>query len=94
MQVAPHRADGDDAHRFVVLVHEVGAEDVHGHLHGSGGDEHFGHVEFVVLETLTHDLHACDQSVGEYLSRGRVVGEGAFGRRYGRVRFATDDAVG
>ena len=46
----------------VALGAEERLEDEHPGFHGTGADEHLGHVENVVLEVLADDTHAGDEA--------------------------------
>ena len=69
-------ADGGLAQRLDLVFEEAGANQLHPLLHGAGGDQHLGDVEFVVFELFADHVHAGDQAFVQSLAHRGFLFQG------------------
>ena len=86
MEVALHGADDRIVFRFHTGLDQHGFEDFEGLLHGTGGDEHFRHKDFVAFEAFAHGHHARHKPVFD--DTGGAFAGGAGERRWAVGVFA------
>ena len=78
VQIAAHRPHQQHAGALdgAVLRAQQRLEHRHPRLHRPRRDQHFRHVEHVVLEVFADDAHAGDQAVGQDFLHRTALGEG------------------
>ena len=94
VQVTLDRAQDDAGQRLNLLLGQQRLEQVQSGVHRSCGDQHLGHIDLVVLESLPDNAHPGNQSLVDDGRRVQSLGNRLFGQFLDLGSIADDQRLG